>query len=113
MRKDNFSYYSDIDVLIKQILKKYFLLKKNIKKFNVIKYEKNVKKLILSEKNLDNNEREIATLDIMTLVKKKNFYYFENFKQVKKKIHHDYFDKIKQFKYKNILFNIPLDINDI
>ena len=114
LRKDNFAYYSDIDVLIKKedFNKVYFLLKEKINRFNVTKYQKkHIKKIILSEKKiLDNNDREIATLDIMTLVKNKNFYYFENFKNVKKKIHQKYFDKIKQHTYKNISFRIPLNV---
>ena len=117
LRKDDFSYYSDVDVVVLKddFNKIYLYLKKNLQNYLVKKYEKKYsKKITISEKrNIYNPDHENAVLDIMALFTNKKKYIFRSFnKKLTTSIPFFHFKKRIYHKYKKINFAIPYKIND-
>jgi hypothetical protein len=117
LRKDDFSYYSDVDVVVLKddFNKIYLYLKKNLQNYLVKKYEKKYsKKITISEKrNIYNLEHENIVLDIMALFTNKKKYIFRSFnKKLTTSIPIFHFKNRIYYKYKKINFAIPYKIND-
>lgn len=117
LRKDDFSYYSDVDVVVLKddFNKIYLFLKKNLQNYLVKKYEKkHSKKITISEKrNIYNPDYENAVLDIMALFTNKKKYIFKSFnKKLITNIPNFHFKNRVYYKYKKINFAVPDKIKD-
>ncbi len=114
LRKDYFARYSDVDIFIlnKDFNKVYLNLKKQLNKYSIKKYlhNKNSKQITISE-NLShyNMDREAATIDIASIILKKNKYFYKSFKKKKFSIPSYQFDKKIIYRYKKINFFIPYE----
>ncbi len=116
LRKDNFSYYSDVDIFIlkKDFNKVYMILKKKLSNYSIKKYQnKDSKKITISE-NISpfNLRREPGTIDIASIFSEKNKYFYKSLNQKKFSIPSYQFDKKIIYRYKKIDFFIPFKIQD-
>tara|TARA_B100000315_G_C14541045_1_gene570887 strand:- start:26 stop:814 length:789 start_codon:yes stop_codon:yes gene_type:complete len=111
VRKDDFSYYGDVDIAVEQtdLIKLANFLKKN-KIFRYIKFKKN--QIVIQSQFGDNFNFEPAVIDLMSFEKNKRSSFFNKNTSKAIKINNRLIYKTNSISYKKLTIKVPKKINE-